>query len=658
MNKKWGFVVAGLTGILGANAGKARAAAPIADGMPIRIEIPVSSGLRGIAPLSDNIGGPGLLDVQTGLDLPSPLAASMPVPEASPLETSAAAPFASLSAMAGGLAAEPVDSEKTLKTAFDGQPSGPALPSDSPDSNLELVNLAARQAQFAPVKITADLSTLPPNEKQALGKMVQAAKIMDGLFLRQVWAGNEKMLENLRQDVSPLGQARLRYFLTNKGPWDRLKHNEAFIPGAPIKPGQANFYPQDATREEVEAWISGLPEAEKVQATGFFTVIKRGTNGQLKAVPYNVEYQKELSQASALLREAAALTEQPTLRNFLNARAQAFLSNDYYASDVAWMELNASIEPTIGPYENYEDEWFNYKAAFEAYVTVLDNPGTRELQKYSSQLQWLEDNLPIDPKDRNPKLGALSPIRVVNQVIASGDGARGVTTAAYNLPNDEKVVKEKGSKRTMLKNVQEAKFKTVLVPISKASLAAADQANLDFQAFFTHILMHELMHGLGPHDIHDAQGRPTTARLALKETFSALEEAKADISGLWALQKLIDKGQLDKSLERTMYDTFLASSFRTIRFGVGEAHGKGMAMQLNYLLDEGGVVVAKDGTFAVDRSRIKAAVESLTRKIMTIQARGDYAAARDLLGRLGVVRPEVQAVIDRLTDVPVDIEPR
>jgi hypothetical protein len=321
------------------------------------------------------------------------------------------------------------------------------------------------------------------------------------------------------------------------------------------------------------------------------------------------------------------------------------------------MELTGAIEPTIGPYEVYEDEWFNYKAAYEAYVTVQDDAETAKLQKFAGELQEIEDRLPIDPSYRNPKLGALAPIVVVNEIFAAGDGNRGVQTAAFNLPNDERVVREKGTKRVMLKNVQDAKFAKTLTPISKVVLAPADQNDVSFDAFFTHIVVHELMHGLGPHSIKVGT-RQTTVRQELKETYSYLEEAKADISGLFAIQHMIDKGVLPKSLEQPLYTTFLASTFRSIRFGVNEAHGKGIAVQLNYLLDNGGVTARPDGTFGVNFPKVKDAVTSLTREIMTIQAQGNYAEAKALGDRLGVVRPVVKAALDRLSDVPVDIEPR
>jgi hypothetical protein len=520
-----------------------------------------------------------------------------------------------------------------------------------------LAGLRRQIGRFAPTDITADVSRLPDNERQALTHMIRAAQVMDALFLEQVWAGNEAMLFDLMRDESELGKARLHYFLINKGPWSRLDQNAAFVAGAPPKPAAANFYPAGAGKEEVEKWINSLPEADRARATGFFTTIRRTPDGALTAVPYSTEYQGELAIAAQHLREAARLTTQPTLKAYLESRAAAFLSNDYYESDVRWMELDASIEPTIGPYEVYEDEWFNYKAAFEAFITIKDDAESQKLAKFAGALQDIENNLPIDPQYRNPKIGAMAPIAVVNTVFSAGDGNRGVQTAAFNLPNDERVIREKGSKRVMLKNNQEAKFSKVLVPISRVALAGVDQPNVAFEAFFTHILMHELMHGLGPHNI-TVGGRQTTVRQELKETYSAIEEAKADISGLWALQHLIDKGELDASLQKTMYTTFLASAFRSIRFGTTAAHGRGQAMQLNYLLDNGGFLVNSDGTFAVDTSKIREGVTALTREILTLQAEGSYDKAKSLIDRLGVVRPETQKVLDRLTDVPVDIEPR
>jgi peptidase M49-like protein len=518
----------------------------------------------------------------------------------------------------------------------------------------QLQKMAAR---LAPVDIRVDLSTLPESERQALARIIQAAQILDGVFLRQVSARNESRLMLLVNDTSALGKARLDYFMINKGPWSALDANAPFLPGVEPKPPQANFYPADATRAEVDAWMNTLPQAEKDVATGFFTTIRRNPSGKLVAIPYSQEYQGELMEMAKLLRDAAALTKQPTLKAFLEKRAAAFISNDYYESDVAWMELNASIEPTIGPYEVYEDEWFNFKAAFEAFITVTDFDETKKLEKFSGELQELENHLPIDPKFRRAKLGGYSPIRVVNVVYNSGDANHDVQTAAFNLPNDERVVTEKGSKRTMLKNFQQAKFDKVLLPIADVTIVSADRSLVAFEPFFTHVLMHELMHGLGPQAIK-VGGRDTTVRQELKELNGPLEEAKADVSGLWALQQLMDKGVLDKKLERSMYTTFLASTFRTLRFGLTQTHAKGIAMQVNNLFDHGAIKVAADGRVSIDVPKAKKAVTDLTHQIMTIQATGDYAAADALLKKRVVVRPEMQKLLDRLGEVPVDIAPK
>jgi hypothetical protein len=514
--------------------------------------------------------------------------------------------------------------------------------------------LRRADARYAPVELRVDLGGLPASERAALAKLVEAARVMDDLFLRQVWAGNGALLLALAQDTTPLGAARLRSFLRNKGPWDRLDGERPFLPGVPEKPPGASFYPPGATKEELERWLDELSPDERARAEGFFTVIRRAPDGTLRSVPYAIEYQGELARAAALLREAAALTADASLRTFLVARADAFLSNEYAASDVAWMRADSAVEATIGPYEVYEDGWFAAKAAFEAFVGVRDEEETARLARFGAELQGIEDALPIDADLRNPRLGALAPIRVVNQLYAAGDAAKGVTTAAYNLPNDEQVVREMGSKRVMLKNVQRAKFERVLLPIARIALSPADRKQVSFDAFFTHILVHELVHGLGPHEVAGAG----TVRAALGDAYSALEEAKADVGGLFALAKLLDEGKLDRALARTLYPTFVASAFRSLRFGAGSAHARGMALQLSWLMEAGAVRARPDGTMAIDDGRMREAVVSLTREIMTIQGRGDRAAATALLERHGPLRPEVRRVLERLGDVPVDVAPR
>jgi hypothetical protein len=524
--------------------------------------------------------------------------------------------------------------------------------------NADDPELAKKIARFAPTYLTADVKKLTPEDRQALKKIIDAAKLLDPLFLRQVWNGNAELEKKLRADKTPAGERRLHYFYINDGPWSRLDNQEPFIEGVPKeKPPQASYYPDDMTKDEFNAWVPTLSDADKQKATGFFYLIRRGADKKLTFVPYSQAYKEYLDPAAKLLREAAALTTNASLKNFLNKRADAFGTDDYYDSDVAWMDLDSPIDVTIGPYETYEDELFSYKAAFEAYVTLRDDAETAKLAKFSGHLQELENNLPIEPRYRNPKLGAASPIRVVNEVFGSGEGNSGVQTAAFNLPNDERVVKEKGSKRVMLKNVQDAKFNKTLIPISKVVLDPNEQSALAFDSFFTHILCHELMHGLGPHNI-TIGGQETTPRKQLKELYSAIEEAKADMTGLWALQFMIDRNIIEKSMERTLYTTYLASMFRSVRFGITEAHGRGVAMQFNYLTDEGAIKFNEaKGTFSVDHAKIKDSVRKLTTELLMIEAEGSYDRAKAILDKYDVIRPPMQQALDKLKDVPVDIEP-
>jgi hypothetical protein len=528
-------------------------------------------------------------------------------------------------------------------------------PGLAPTSNVS--SLTAKIRRFAPTVLTANTSRMSAKDRQALQKIIAAAKLLDPLFLRQVWSGNDAVKARLDADKSVLGRMRLHYFLINDGPWSRLDENEPFIDGVPAKPPHANYYPDDITKEEFNSWLNTLSAAEKEKATGYFHTIRRDASGKLKTVPYSEEYREFLAPAAKLLREAATLTSNPTLKDFLNKRAAAFASNDYYDSDIAWMDLDAPVDVTIGPYETYEDELFGYKAAFEAYVTLRDEAESAKLTKFSQYLQELENNLPIDAKYCNPQLGAASPIRVVNEVFSSGEGNNGVQTAAFNLPNDERVVKEKGSKRIMLKNVQDAKFNKTLIPISRVVLTPAQQRDLAFDAFFTHILTHELMHGLGPHKI-TVNGQATTVRLQLKDKYSSIEEAKADVTGLWALQYLIDKGVVARKMQRTLYTTYLASMFRSVRFGITESHGRGVAMQFNYFTDEGAIKFdERTGKFSMDESKIRQAVRKLTSELLTIEAEGSYEKASAILDKYAVIRPPMKSALDRLRSVPVDIEP-
>jgi hypothetical protein len=538
------------------------------------------------------------------------------------------------------------------------------------DTLPDLAQLEKMASRFAPTPLRVDTSRLSSGDRQALVKLIEAARILNDIFMQQMWDGNLALYSRLQKDTTPLGKARLHYFWINKGPWSDLDDYKAFLPGVPPrKPMGANFYPESMTKEAFEGWTAQLSSKEQEQAKSFFTVIRWRENSKppnnLLAIPYSQQYADDLTRAASLLREAAGLTDNASLKKFLNLRADAFLSNDYYESDMAWMDLDAPLDITIGPYETYNDELFGYKAAFEAYVNLRDDEETAKLSVFTRHLQDIENNLPIDPQYRSPKLGAGAPIRVVDQIISAGDGAHGVQTAAYNLPNDDRVVQQKGSKRVMLKNVQEAKFRSVLLPIARRTLSQSAMVDVSFEPFFTHILAHELMHGLGPHQIK-VQGRDTTPREELKELYSAIEEPKADVTGLFALQYMMDHAKemglgnslpSDEAAQRQLYTTYLASSFRTLRFGLNDAHGKGMAIQFNYLMDKGAFVQNADGTFSVDIAKMKAAVVDLDHDLLTIEAEGNYAGAKKMLDELGVMRPALRKALDSLHGIPTDIEP-
>ncbi|KAL6054077.1 Nudix hydrolase domain-containing protein [Balamuthia mandrillaris] len=537
-------------------------------------------------------------------------------------------------------------------------------------------SVAERLKQYVAAEITADVSHLTAGEKAALQKLGEAAKPLDALFMRQMWNDNEALLQRLQEDGAA-GEV-LHYYAINMGPWDRLDEDKPFIQGMGAKPKGANFYPEDMTKEEFDAWVhSGKLSKEEVDAAkGFYTVVRRDRTGNLVLVPYNEEYKQALAPIRDRLHEAADLLEEDaakegsshneTLVRFLRSRADSLLSNNYFQSEKDWLAIaeESKFDVTFGPYEVYEDALYNYKASFEAFITVRDFEETKKLQAFRGWLQELENNLPVEDKYKNPNLGLSSPIVVVNQVLTAGDRA-GPQTAAFNLPNDEQVVKAAGSKLVILKNVQEAKFKHILLPISDLILDKDQRNEVSFDAFFTHILAHEVSHSLGPHSItlvdEEGKSRESSVRRELQELHSAIEEAKADITSLYALQYLMDSGaRVDPSTKRSLYITYLASAFRSIRFGLDEAHGKGQALQLNYILDCGGFAYDEDTeTFRVCFDQIEEAVRGLTRDILTLQGDGDKAKAKSMLDRYGVYRSHTRRALDKLQEasIPVDIQP-
>jgi hypothetical protein len=547
--------------------------------------------------------------------------------------------LAGLAALAFTLALQAADKTAAKKTGV--------APRIAPD-------VEKRVTQYAPVPLAADLSALSPADRKVLDKLVDAAKLMNEIFLRQAWVGNPGMRQWLDGYHSAHADAARQYFAINFGPWDRLAERQPFIGDKPHPPG-AGHYPEDMTKEEFEGWLAKHP-GDREAFTSTVTEIRRGKGGGLAAEPYSREYAEWLVPAARLLREAAALTGNASLKEFLELRAAAFASDDYYRSDVAWMDLDSPVEVTIGPYETYEDELFGYKAAFEAFVTVNLPKESAALARYKERLPWLERNLPIPDEDKNLHRGTESPIRVVDTVYSSGETRAGVQTIAFNLPNDERVREAKGSKKVLLRNTMRAKYDRILVPIAERVLDPAQVEDVSFDAYFNEVLHHELSHGLGPGTI-TVNGRKTEVRLELKELYATLEEAKADVMGIYNILALIGRGDMPAELRRSLEPTYVAGLFRGARFGVDEAHGQGVVAQFNYLQKKGALEIDANGRVRAVSEKFPGAIRDLLHDMLMLQATGDYAGTQRFLDTYGKATQPLRDAIARLADVPVDIRP-
>jgi hypothetical protein len=510
-------------------------------------------------------------------------------------------------------------------------------------------------SQFVPVELKYDSTLLDSREKMVVAKLFLASKVMDEIFLDQAYAKNEVVKNKLEASKDEFDKLALEYFNIMSGPFDRLDHDKPFW-GKEKKPLGANFYPSNMTKEDFNKWIKNHPK-DKDAFTSELTVVRRDKAG-LKAIPYSQFYKDKLDKASKLLKEAADFCDNPSLKKYLLLRADAFETNDYYASDMAWMDVKGSkIEVVIGPYEVYEDNLFNYKAAFESYVTIKDPIESQKLDKFASYLGEIEDHLPIDKHYKNTSRGSESPMMVVNEVYSGGNANAGVQTLAFNLPNDERVRQAKGSKKVMLKNVHEAKFEKLLYPIAKIVLEDDQLQYVTFDAFFSHSLMHEMSHGVGPGFI-TVKGVKTEVNKELKETYTTLEECKADILGMYNNIFMIEKGVYKKEFDKETYITFLASIFRSIRFGINEAHGGGNAIIYNYLLEQGGYEYNNSTEkVRVNLEKVYPALKDLANKILMIQATGDYEGAKKFIAKYAVSSPSMDKLINKLSILPVDVRP-
>jgi hypothetical protein len=503
--------------------------------------------------------------------------------------------------------------------------------------------------KYTSFRLETDLTVLSENERQMLPLLIEAAQIMDQLFWRQAYGDPAPLLESVAD-----ADAR-RFVEINYGPWDRLAGNEPFLEAAGPKPAGANFYPADMTKEEFEAAVAESPERADALRS-LYTLVRRDTSGNLTAVPYHEAFAEQLQAAAGKLRQAAALADDPGLKHYLELRAEALVTDDYQPSDLAWMDMkNNTIEVVIGPIENYEDGLFGYKTAYEAYILVKDKEWSQRLEKYAGMLGDLQKNLPVADKYKQETPGAESDLNAYDAIYYAGDCNAGSKTIAINLPNDEEVQLQKGTRRLQLKNSMRAKFDKILAPIAGVLIAEDQRRHVSFDAFFSNTMFHEVAHGLGVKNTLDGKG---TVREALRDRYSALEEGKADILGLYMVTWLKERGELGDADLMDNYVTFLAGIFRSIRFGTSSAHGNANLLRFNFFEQAGAFTRDPDsGAYRVEFEKMQQAVNALSENILRLQGDGDYDAVVRFIDEYGTLGGTLQQDLDRLAKagIPVDV---
>ncbi|WP_042142495.1 MULTISPECIES: Zn-dependent hydrolase [unclassified Pseudoalteromonas] len=529
----------------------------------------------------------------------------------------------------------------TLLSACDKAQNAPA---ETPKTSTELVSSSQDRLDiYTTVALTTDLSSLSDNQKQMLVKLIDASKIMDDLFWQQSFGESKSgFLAKISDDKVK------KYADVNYGPWDRLDGDKAFLTGYKDKPLGAQFYPADITKEE-------LNKAQIADKQGLYSIVRRDEKGALYSIPYSKAYAKQLTKASELLKQASKLADDKEFADYLNLRAKALLTDDYQASDFAWMDMkNNPIDVVIGPIENYEDQLFGYRAAFESYVLVKDLAWSEKLAKYAAYLPELQKDLPVEQKYKQEVPGSDADLNAYDVIYYAGHSNAGSKTIAINLPNDEEVQLKKGTRRLQLKNAMQAKFDKILVPIAHQLIVPEQRDNITFNAFFANTMFHEVAHGLGIKNTLTDKG---TVRQSLQEHASALEEGKADILGLYMVTQLLNKGVITEGKLEDYYTTFLAGIFRSVRFGASSAHGKANMIRFNFFKQEGAFSQNSQGLYQVNMDKMGAAMAKLSGLILTLQGNGDYQGVDELVKDQGEIKAELAASLERLTaaNIPVDI---
>ena len=516
--------------------------------------------------------------------------------------------------------------------------SKPAVVTNGDSTNY----MKEKLAQFATVKLTTDLTKLSEKEKQLLPVLIDIAQIMDDLYWMQTIGEKKSFLDTIKD-------ADLKQFaLINYGPWERLGDNKSFMPAFGEKPKGANFYPKDMSKEEFDQF-------KDKNKTNQYTLIQRNEDKSLKVVWFHDAYKDLLTKASGLLVKAAELAEDPGLKKYFELRSKALLTDDYFASDMAWMDMKTNgIDFVVGPIENYEDELFGYKTAYEAAVLVKDKEWSKKLEKFSAMLPELQKQLPCDAKYKKEIPGSNSDLNAYEIVYYAGHSNAGGKTIAINLPNDEKVQLKKGSRRLQLKNTMQAKFDKILTPIANALIDKSQQKNITFSAFFSNVMFHEVAHGLG---IKNTLTKKGTVKAALKEKYASFEEAKADILGLFIVTKLIEMGELKDVSVEDSYVTFMAGIIRSVRFGAADSHGKANMMCFNYFEDAGAFSRNADSSYKVDMPKTKKAMNEWAAKVIQFEGDGDYDGATKYLEANSNIREELKQDIAKLktANIPQDI---
>lgn len=508
-------------------------------------------------------------------------------------------------------------------------------------TNVETTTSEFTPQYYSEYTLTTDLSHLSSNEKDILKLMIKAADIMDDLFWQQTYGAKIDITDAVKG-------AELDYVKINYGPWDRLDNEKPFLQGVGPKPAGAMFYPLDMTAEEFET-------ANLADGKSNYTLVKRNRDGKLYTIPYHVNYKNQLQNTAGYLVKASELAEDPGLKKYLQLRAAALLNDNFYASDLAWMDMkNSNLDIVIGPIETYEDQLFGYKASYSSYVLVKDVEWSNKLAKFVQYLPELQRNLPVDDKYKAEKPGTDSDLNAYDVIYYAGDCNAGGKTIAINLPNDEQVQLEKGTRRLQLKNAMQAKFDQILVPIANVMIDESQQKNIKFDAFFSNVMFHEVAHGLGIKNTVNAKG---SVREALKETQSALEEGKADILGLYMVNQLLNKGELEGTQE-DYFVTFLAGILRSVRFGASSAHGQANMICFNYFAENGAFEKTANGRYKVNVAKMEQAMNGLSELILTLQGNGDYEGVKSLMTTKGKISADLQKDLDKIKseNVPVDIK--